>query len=242
MLHHRGRTTPISELKEQIYIPGREGSLQFEMLAGVRRAGLLPLPVDGQAGVVRALQSGDPVMVLQRLRLLWRTNWHYAVVVGYDAAAGEFVLQSGTERRKRTSVRTFDRTWRAADDWGYTVVAPGTVPDYVSALHYFVAVAGLEQAGHLQAALNSFSAAAERWPDDPRFVFGQANVYVQLGKLGQAVERYQLALKLDPAHHEGGEQPSVHTRPAGVQRAVADSARKTACKGRCGARLCHAAS
>ena len=71
------------DLESQVYLPGRQGSLQVELFGATRRAGRIPYPVAGTAqALVAELQAGRPVLVLQNLLTRSVPKWHYAVVVG----------------------------------------------------------------------------------------------------------------------------------------------------------------
>ncbi len=73
------------DIVPMIYIPGLKGALQIEMVAATRRFGLLPVALDGKLkSLLREVEAGNPVLVLQNLELDSYSFWHYAVVVGYD--------------------------------------------------------------------------------------------------------------------------------------------------------------
>ncbi|HEV8690592.1 MAG TPA: PA2778 family cysteine peptidase, partial [Ideonella sp.] len=89
VLRAAGLAGEMGTLTEQVYLPGREGSLQIEMLAATRRQGALAftLPPRLQA-VAEQLASGTPVALLLNLALSWLPRWHYAVWIGYDLDTG----------------------------------------------------------------------------------------------------------------------------------------------------------
>jgi hypothetical protein len=129
MLNVRGVGVVPDELVSQVYLPGREGSLQLEMVAAVRRAGLMAVTVEPALDALLAeVAAGHPVLVLQNLGLDWLPRWHYAVVIGYDLERQELVLRSGTERRRITPFGVFLNTWDRAERWGIVVLPPQTLP------------------------------------------------------------------------------------------------------------------
>ena len=86
-------------LVPQVYLPGREGSLQLELVAATRRAGRIPYPVaSGPEALLDEVRAGRPVLVLQNLLVGTVPRWHYAVVVGIDPARNRLLLNSGTEQ------------------------------------------------------------------------------------------------------------------------------------------------
>ena len=49
-----GATVSLDEIVDKVYLPGRQGSLQFELLAATRTEGRLPYRVDGTLDATRA--------------------------------------------------------------------------------------------------------------------------------------------------------------------------------------------
>jgi len=187
------------QLVEQVYIPGRRGSLQVELLAAARRAGRLPYVIEPELGALLAeLAAGRPVLVLQNLGLSFAPVWHYAVVVGYDANSGELLLRSGTTERRQMPVAKFVRSWQASGQWAVVVLRPGELP--VAALRsvYLQAVNALEAAGQTKAALAAYRAGAERWTQSSGAWFALANAYYAAGDLPNAERSYRLALDRSP--------------------------------------------
>ncbi len=86
------------ELVAEIYLPGRKGSLQAELIAATRARGRLPylLPPSFD-DLLAQLAAGHPVLVLQKTGAGPWPGWHYAVVIGYDAPRDRLLLRSGTE-------------------------------------------------------------------------------------------------------------------------------------------------
>ena len=80
------------------------------------------------AALLRAVAAGHPVVVRQTLSLAIAPRWHYAVVVGYDLAARELVLRSGTTERELLSLSTFEHTWERSGHWAFVALAPGELP------------------------------------------------------------------------------------------------------------------
>jgi len=106
-------------LKSRIYIPGREGSLQLELMAATRAYDRLAYSIDPELqALVAELRAGRPVLVLQNLGIGVAPIWHYAVVVGYLPEDRQFVLRSGDQRRYLIDARRFVRTWLRAENWG----------------------------------------------------------------------------------------------------------------------------
>jgi tetratricopeptide (TPR) repeat protein len=199
VLEKSGAAVSLDDIVEKVYLPGRQGSLQFELMAATRTEGRLPYAIDGSlAAVWRELEMGRPVLVLQNLGVAAIPRWHYAVVVGIDAERGEIVLRSGTDRRRVTPIRTFLHTWRRGDYWGMVALVPGELPADADRSRYFEAVAALEQAGRFEAAALAWRAALGQWPDDTVALFGLANAQLALQDFAAAEASYRDLLQRDP--------------------------------------------
>jgi tetratricopeptide (TPR) repeat protein len=195
-----GVTVDLGELVDRVYLPGREGSLQVELLAATRRAGRIPYRIDGRLAAVAAeLSAGRPVLVLQNLGVSWYPRWHYAVVVGLDTADDLVVLRSGTDRRRETRRMTFLRTWRRGEYWAVVALEPGTLPAGADSARYLRAVADFENAGQAHAALPAWQAATRAWPESGTAWFGLGNVQLGRDEFGAAEAAYRRALAVDPA-------------------------------------------
>jgi tetratricopeptide (TPR) repeat protein len=138
------------------------------------------------------------VLVLQNLGLPIAPRWHYAVVVGYDLAAGELVLRSGAERRWITPLGTFERTWARGEHWAIVTVAPGEVPAGVTLLDYLAAARDLEAGGKQAAARASYAAAARAWPGRALPELALANLDYATGDRVAAQAALLRALRREP--------------------------------------------
>lgn len=186
-------------LVSKVYIPGRKGSLQVELMAATRTSGRLPYVLDQSlSALVGELQEGRPVIVLQNLGIAAIPRWHFAVAIGYDGISDSVILRSGTEKRRLTGIALFLRTWERGDYWAMSVLAPGELPRNVSRERYFAAVAGLEQIGmHAQAA-EYWSGALQQWPDDAIALFGLGNAQLHVGNYDLAENTYRRLLAVRP--------------------------------------------
>lgn len=192
------------ELAPLVYIPERRGSLQVEMLAAARSRGRVAYVLDPAFDALRAeLAAGTPVLVLQDLGLLGVKRWHFAVVVGYDAARDVVILRSGTRRRELERRADFLRTWQAGGNWAAVVVPAGRPPTTATGERFIRALADAAKklpGGALQQAL---AAALTRWPDDPVVLFAAGNDAFLEGQLPEAVGLYRRLLAVDPGHAAG---------------------------------------
>ena len=187
------------ELAPESYLPGREGSLQVELLAAARRRGRLPYVLPPEPGALAAeLAAGRPVLVLQNLGIDAYPRWHYAVLVGLDAGRDEAILRSGRRQREVMSWARFDDSWRRGGRWAVVVLRPGDFPANPEPLRFLEATAGLEAAGLLDEAAASYAAAVLRWPDEPLAYLGLGNNAYLRGDLAAAAGSYRRGVSLAP--------------------------------------------
>lgn len=192
------RVTP-AELTPQIYIPGREGSLQVEMLAATRRQGLVAYQLAPSLNDLLAeVVAGTPVVVLQNLGLSIAPQWHYAVAVGYNLKREEIILRSGKEKRQVLPLKTFEYTWERSNFWAMLALPPGKLPKTVQEDRYVAAVVDLEHTGKLKEARKSYTAALGRWPRNLTAQIGLGNTAYALKDLKGAEQAFRSAAQDHP--------------------------------------------
>jgi len=188
------------ELVPVLYLPGRRGTLQAEMIAGTRRHGRVPYPVAPRLDELLAtVAGGTPVLVLQNLGLSFWPQWHYAVVVGFDTDRDTLLLRSGTQRRREMSAGAFDRSWQRAQRWALAVVAPEAPPKTARTHEWLAAASAFEELKQPEVAAQAYGAATRRWPDEPLPWQALANARYAQRDLAGAEEALRRALALKPA-------------------------------------------
>jgi hypothetical protein len=199
VLSASGAAVTPEALVAEVYLPGRRGSLQPELVAAARRYDRVPyvLPPNEDA-LVATVAAGLPVLLLQKLGAGPVPGWHYAVLVGYDAPRDRFLLRSGTERRKEMPGLQFIATWDRAGRWAMVALQPGVLPPEADFARYMEAVAGLEAVGRGEAAAPAYAAAARRWPAEPLPRLALANLDYARGDLVAAERGFHAAVQLDP--------------------------------------------
>jgi tetratricopeptide (TPR) repeat protein len=176
------------DLIEQVYLPGRQGSLQVEMLAASRRQGLLAYPLAPQLeDLLREVAGGNPVLVLQNLAFSFSPLWHYAVVIGFDRERNTIMLHSGVTERLEMSLFTFERIWARGDYWSMVTLQPSRLPVTAQPEAYTVAAAALERVKPAAAQI-AYATALAAWPG-----LGAGNTAYAQGQLERAAAAYQAA-------------------------------------------------
>jgi len=194
-----GRNTDPAALATEVYLPGRQGSLQPELAAAARARGLLAYETGPSLSELLAqVAAGRPVLVLQQLGAGPWPYWHYAVVIGYDTASGTVLLRSGTDRRQAQRASLFAATWDRGGNWGLVLLEPGTMPAQPDPVRYMSAAAALEAAGNPAAANAAYAAAARLWPKAPLPRLGLGNLAAAAGDWAEAERWYRAVLADDP--------------------------------------------
>jgi tetratricopeptide (TPR) repeat protein len=182
-----------------VYLPARHGSLQVEMQAAPRRFGRLSYPLSRNLDSVLAeLSAGRPVLVLHNYGLPIWPKWHYAVVIGYDAATDKFILRSGKKRRAEWRARTFMVAWHNGGRWAMVVLRPGEIAASANSTLYLDAAADFERGASPEDSRLAFDAAVQRWPGEPVAWIGRGTAEYRAGNFANAARDYAAALRLDP--------------------------------------------
>lgn len=198
LARHAGVQVVPDDLTAQIYVPGRKGSFQVEMLAAARRQGLVAYPLRPELeDLLREVAAGHPVLVFQNLSLQIYPMWHYAVVIGYDLAKKRIVLHSGLNERLDMSIYTFEHTWARAGYWSMVALPPAMVPATARADSFSAAAAGLERVNPAAAAA-AYEAVLQRWPTTREALFGLGNAAYAQGQKEQAVSRFAETVRWHP--------------------------------------------
>ena len=184
-------------LAAQVYVPGRRGSFQVEMVAATRTAGRIPWLVDGTLDALAAeVAAGRPVLVLQNLGLPSLPRWHYAVVIGLDAST--VTLRSGRRARLRLSSRAFLRSWNWAGRWALVALRPGEWPARPEPRRWLESMSDLELVGQQAIAAQGLEGAVERWPQEPLAWFAVGNSRYREGRRDEALAAWRRATQLAP--------------------------------------------
>ena len=196
VLQAQGFAITPAELVPQVYLPGRRGSLQIEMLAAARQAGALAVVLPANlASLCAEIAGGHPVLVLQNLALSVAPAWHYAVAVGYDLDAAEMVLRSGDTPRHRLSMRTFEHTWARGDHWAFVALAPGRLPHTATEAEVARALVAFERQADPAAAVRAYEAGRARWPDNLTITVGHGNSLYRAGRPAEAADAFETAAR-----------------------------------------------
>jgi tetratricopeptide (TPR) repeat protein len=195
-----GQAASPAVLGEQIFLPARTGTLQIEMIAGARRQGLVATRLPGTLeAVLRELQAGHPVVVLQNLGLSWYPLWHYAVAIGHDLSRGDLLLRSGTTERLVMPLSTFEHTWVRAGSWAFVALPPGRWPATAEEVAVVEAAVGFERAAPPAQAVLAYRSALQRWGGSLSLQMGLGNSLYAAGDRAAAAAAFEDATRLHTA-------------------------------------------
>ena len=193
-LNSAGATVNPDQLAEQVYLPGRKGSLQVEMLAAARRNGMVAYVLEPRIGdVLLEVAAGTPVIALENYGVPYYPIWHYSVAIGFDVNRAEIIRHSGKLERKATPLSIFEYFWRQEGRWAMVAVPPERVPATATEARYADAVIALEKAGHTQRAALAYDAMLKRWPGNLAALMGRGNTAHALGNLTVAEAAFRQA-------------------------------------------------
>lgn len=186
-------------LIEQVYLPGRKGSLQIEMLVTARRNGLIPYELAPSiTDALREIAAGTPVIVLENYGFRLWPVWHYAVLVGYDLEAGEIIRRSGLKQRQTMPFMVFEYVWRDEGHWAMVALPPDRVPVTATEPRFAGAVVALEKSGQVRNAHIAYNALLKRWPTSLAGLMGRGNTAYAMRDLADAESAFRLATQNHP--------------------------------------------
>jgi tetratricopeptide (TPR) repeat protein len=199
LLNQRGVLTTPGVLKDKVYLPGREGSLQVEMVAAARAHDMLVYPLQPRLEALLAeVAAGNPVLVLQNLAFDFYPQWHFAVVVGYDRRERTLILRSGTTRRLVDDFAGFDQSWARGGRWAVLALPPEQLPAQADMRTWLKAASDLEQTGRKMAAQRAYRRATQAWPDQALSWFALANSRYAEGDRQGAEQALRASLQREP--------------------------------------------
>ncbi|RVU34412.1 peptidase C39 [Rheinheimera riviphila] len=157
------------------FIPGREGTLQIEMVAATRQLGLVAYAErSSMQQLLRLVAENIPVIVLQNNSIGWFPQWHYAVVIGYDLNTAEVILHTGVTAQYRLNFSTFERTWQRGNYWMLAMLPSSKISAQLDPFIYTKACQDLLNTQQTATGIAALQTATQQWPDYwlPYFLLG----------------------------------------------------------------------
>lgn len=188
VINYRQFSIKPDDLVSQVYVPNRQGSFQVEMVAAARQMGLVPYQISpSMKALLKEVNAGNPVLILQNLAFDFYPKWHFAVVVGYNLNTSEIILRSATTKRWITTLRNFEQTWLRSNYWGLVITKPDQLPVTAEPIAWLAGAMDLEKVNQLVAAEQTYIAATKRWPDNEKTWLSLTNLYYQQARYQEAL-------------------------------------------------------
>lgn len=201
LLGAAGRPVTPEALTPEVFLPGRGGSLQIELLGAARRHDTVSTVLPPRlAALLQEVAAGHPVGVMLNLGLSVVPLWHFAVVVGFDLDQQALLLRSGQTRELQLPLRTFERTWARSAHWAFVALPPEALPATATLAAVRDGRLGFERAAPPARAVAAWQAAWQRWPTDVVIGIGLGNSQVAAGDTLAAMRTFEaLAQATDSA-------------------------------------------
>lgn len=190
------------DLVSKVYVPGKQGSYQLELVTASRSFERLAYLLDPSLeNLLQEISAGNPVLVLQNLGLKIAPQWHFAVVTGYDLTNSELILNSGTIEHYTMPLKVFERTWARGNYWSLVVTPPGELPQTARPRKVFDALSALEFNRTSMPVLAAYyDTAVMHWPEDSNLLMGYGNLRYAMGDALVAADLYSRVIQVDPAY------------------------------------------
>lgn len=198
IMNYKGHEVSSDELAMQIYTPEQKGSLPTDIIGSTRRNGMMAIPVNTIADLIKELSAGNPVLIFENLGLSWYPVWHYAVAVGYDITEPAIILHSGHKKFLRTNLKVFERSWKLTNYWGLAIMNPRELSITGTELAHAASAASLEDTGKLDEASDAYKAILKRWPNSLSALIGLGNVNYTENDLMESIKYLKQAKKKHP--------------------------------------------
>lgn len=197
-LDFAGQKVKPKALVDEVWLPGRQGSLLLELRAAARARERLVYPVDSPQALFQQLDAGYPVLVMQNLAFSFWPRWHFAVVTGYTDNGERMILHTGTTESDRQHWNRFIRTWARAEYRGLVIPPPGRLPGKADPVKLVGALEDLRNTAGTKAAVPYWQTAMERWPEQYLIQFGWGNLQWNRNQPGEAIRAFRKAVAIDP--------------------------------------------
>ena len=198
MLAWSGLAVTQDEVAPQVFTPGREGTLQADILAAARRSGRLAVPVGDLRTLLSELAAGNPVLVFRSTRPRRPAAVALRRRHRLRARARSPGPAFGAGGASCDPLETFERTWERAGHWALAVTAPDRLPATASAEAAVDAALGIERAERPADAAAAYAAITAKWPQTYAAWMGLGNTRYALQEFAPAEAAYRSAIGLRP--------------------------------------------
>jgi hypothetical protein len=207
---HLGQQVTLEEIAETLFIPGRLGTIQLDMLAVSRERGLTTYVIEPNVeSLLREVAAGRPVIVLENYGFSWMPIWHYATVTGYDLSKNAVIRKSGIRERSVTPIWIFENLWKKEGYWGFVMLRPGESPVNPNPDRWFLELAESERYWSSEEKETAWKKYLSVFPNNALGHAALGNVAFNSGDIDRAIAYYKMALDLDPNNRQINELAQI---------------------------------
>jgi tetratricopeptide (TPR) repeat protein len=160
--------------------------------------GRFAFPLDGRAeSLIAEVRAGHPALVLMNLGGSGdKSQWRYAVLIGYEPATDSLLFRSGREGRVRMTPTDFLPRWRDGGNLAFVLSDGRRMPATATLDRWIAASEAATREGRPDLAEAAANAARDKWPNEllPWIALGNAR-YGALNYAG-AEQAYVKALAI----------------------------------------------
>jgi hypothetical protein len=123
ILAYWGKSAPLRDLQEEVYLPAIRGSLPMDLLTAAKARGLDATSYRGSlSNIIDEINEGHPLIILLDSGHWIFSQGHFVVITGYDALRGGVYVHSGTSADVFIPYERLLTPWIKTDRWTLRVI------------------------------------------------------------------------------------------------------------------------
>jgi ABC-type bacteriocin/lantibiotic exporter with double-glycine peptidase domain len=120
------RPVDLATISAAVYLPALHGTFPMDLERYARESGFLTSSPKGSLKELKAEVRRDrPVICLLDLGFSVYKQPHYVAVIGFDDAAGLFIMHDGGQANRTMSAQDLEKAWSRAGHWMLVVTPKG---------------------------------------------------------------------------------------------------------------------
>jgi ABC-type bacteriocin/lantibiotic exporter with double-glycine peptidase domain len=118
ILAYWGKSAPLRDLQDEVYLPALRGSLPMDLLAAAKARGLDATSYRGSlSNIIAEINEGHPLIALLDSGGWIFSQGHFVVITGYDALREGVYVHSGTSADMFIPYERLLAPWNKTDRW-----------------------------------------------------------------------------------------------------------------------------
>lgn len=196
MLSWAGTPTSPESLVNEVWLPGRHGSLATELMAAARARELLVYPLESFDDIQTELDAGHPVLMQQNLLFNWWPKWHFAVIVGHGEDGTVYFQHSAEQNAQAVPAHWLKARWKPGAV-AFVALPSGQIPATATPAQLARRIADVSHSSSSDA-LAFWKAGSTLFENNAMLQFGYANALNRRGDLSLAGKHYIAAVAAEP--------------------------------------------